>query len=659
MLRAAPMAGAPGGRPPPGPAVAEVLSIAAAAERSAGRSTGWSDEDLLLASCCEAAEAAESDDAAALQRRRLSPPPDAVVDAAWSRADDGSSAGENGSNSGGCLAGLLPQEGFGGSGGSDGPAHDDIVFGELEVEEAFEWDSDDDRGTEDGDGDDGLEEVRRTCDQAAELAATAAEEELWPAADEKQLLAEAASKAPRPAVLCDQGWERLTGTGSATGAAAAKLVQGMLTSFFAPKRSAGGLLTTAANAGPKRQRSIGSYFGLARTSPHSLPSEPLLALEAGSTKAAWLLAPAAPKLQNVASKPAVASEPAAAAVRPCPFYKKMPGTSFTVDAFRFGRIPGCSAYFLTHFHSDHYGGLSRAWRHGPIYCTPPTGRLVVMCLGVDPKWIVGLEENQTAVVQGVEVTMLPANHCPGAAIILFRLPWGDHILHTGDFRACTAMRAYPHLQGVHIKLLYLDTTYCNTRYKFPPQEDVIQFAVQCTRRMLQRSKRLLITVGAYSIGKERVYLALAQALGVKIYVDKRRERVLGALDWPELQAYLTSDASTTPLHVVPIGYLRPPRLKSYLQNYHSFMAILGFRPTGWTYSEKIGARLELIQPQRWGPVTVYGIPYSEHSSCTELKEFVQHFKPEKIIPTVNVSSPASRERMNGLFRQWQNKGLQD
>lgn len=341
--------------------------------------------------------------------------------------------------------------------------------------------------------------------------------------------------------------------------------------------------------------------------------------------------------------------------RICPFYKKIPGTSFTVDAFRYGSVQGCSAYFLSHFHYDHYGGLSKGWSHGPIYCSPITARLVKLCLYVNPSFIHCLELNTEYVIDGVKVTLLEANHCPGAALIHFCLPDGRFYLHTGDFRASKMMQTYPLLLEHRVNVLYLDTTYCNPRYKFPSKKDVLNFVVRVTKNHLKRQPKTLVVVGAYSIGKECVYVAISKELGVKIHANSSRRRILKSFYWPELSSSLCNDGKDTLLHVLPISSLKFETLKDYLTKYtKQFVSVLAFRPTGWTYSEKIGHQLDLIKPNVRGNITIYGVPYSEHSSFTELRDFVQFLRPDKIIPTVNIRDSASRDRMQSYFRQWLN-----
>ncbi|XP_020593099.1 DNA cross-link repair protein SNM1 [Phalaenopsis equestris] len=339
--------------------------------------------------------------------------------------------------------------------------------------------------------------------------------------------------------------------------------------------------------------------------------------------------------------------------RSCPFYKKIPGTSITVDAFRYGAIDGCSAYFLSHFHSDHYGGLNKRWSHGNIYCTNLTARLLKSCLSVNPQYVFSLELNAEHVIEDIKVTLLEANHCPGAALIFFRLKDGKCYLHTGDFRASKSMQLYPLLANNHINLLYLDTTYCNPRYCFPAKDDVLAFVVRTTVKFLSKHPKTLIVVGAYSIGKEPVYLAISQALGVPIYTNPSRRKILQSFGWPELSGKLCSCTESSPLHVLPISCLRHENLKDYLKTCkQQFKTVLAFRPTGWTYSERTASHLDLIIPAMKGDVTIYGVPYSEHSSFTELREFVKFLKPEKIIPTVNVGNYANRAKMQSYFKEW-------
>ena len=54
-------------------------------------------------------------------------------------------------------------------------------------------------------------------------------------------------------------------------------------------------------------------------------------------------------------------------------------TNIIVDDFDF-----CKSYpkntfvhFLTHFHSDHYEGLTPLWDYGPIYCTNITKKFIL------------------------------------------------------------------------------------------------------------------------------------------------------------------------------------------------------------------------------------------------------------------------------------------
>jgi DNA cross-link repair 1A protein len=425
--------------------------------------------------------------------------------------------------------------------------------------------------------------------------------------------------------------------------------------------------------------------------------------------------------------------------RTCPFYKIMPGFFIAVDAFRYGAVKGQHAYFLSHFHSDHYIGLTSTWSHGPIYCSKVTANLVRQQLRVDPKWVVDLDfEKKTDVpgTQGVSVTMISANHCPGSSLFLFEKQSGQgkttklqRVLHCGDFRACQAHLEHPLLKPdvldavsgknrqQKLDVCYLDTTYLNPKYAFPPQQQVIQAcADMCVSlnkvraddtdgwEQMKRERagqgmvkfvrkdsdddnqnpeapkspargRLLVVVGTYSIGKERICVGIAKALKSKIFAPANKQRICAALEDPELDALLTRDPRAAQVHMTPLFEIRADTLDDYLRDYaDTFSRCVGFRPSGWNYRPpnsrftespavqtvlhsqnwKSTFSLKDLNPQRGSTsrASCFGVPYSEHSSFRELTMFCCALRIDRIIPTVNVGSAKSREKMKAWCDRW-------
>ncbi|KAG7386309.1 hypothetical protein PHYPSEUDO_000437 [Phytophthora pseudosyringae] len=355
-----------------------------------------------------------------------------------------------------------------------------------------------------------------------------------------------------------------------------------------------------------------------------------------------------------------------------PDFKCIQGTNppFIVDGFQYACKENSSIYFLTHFHSDHYGGLSKNFDCGIIYCNEITAKLVVQELGVQSKYVHPVGMNTPVIVADVQVTFTDANHCPGSAIILFRLKDGKTYLHTGDFRFHRKMLDYhvlqPHIptgnetidhNGTIVGLkrldgVYLDTTYCDPKYTFPTQQVAVDHALELMDKHFKQ-ERVLFLFGSYTIGKERLFMEVARKFQKKVCVSKTKLKIIETFGWPaEAMQLITTESAVTNLHVVRMQDLQMDNLTVLLAKHRlRFRRIVAFRPTGWTFSGKNPRSISTCCTDPSGKIHVYGIPYSEHSSFAELCEFVQVVNPHSIIPTVNCGSKRKATNQITTLRQ--------
>ncbi|CAM9311201.1 unnamed protein product, partial [Chrysoparadoxa australica] len=336
------------------------------------------------------------------------------------------------------------------------------------------------------------------------------------------------------------------------------------------------------------------------------------------------------------------------------------GLKILVDGFKHA-APSVTAYFLTHFHGDHYTGLTPALAKSlsaPIYCTPVTARLLQRVMGVDESCIQEVSIGNKISVPGGEVQFVDAHHCPGAAmLIITRHSDGKTILHCGDMRYHPAMKE--DFAGLKIDTVYLDTTYAHPRHSFISQEESLAMVREAVDEHTSPDSKTLFMVGAYTIGKERVMLALARHTGAKIYLSPKKKVVLDCLGYSCNDLEHFTDDETEAIHVCSMAfagrlypYFQPDfkKLEDYMRDKgldKVYTRAMVFLPTGFACSKWNAAHSHVVQ----GPLSVKLIPYSEHSSYSELSAFLAVIKPREIVPTVfadEADCRAIRARFNHL-----------
>jgi hypothetical protein len=259
----------------------------------------------------------------------------------------------------------------------------------------------------------------------------------------------------------------------------------------------------------------------------------------------------------------------------------LPYTPIAVDNFKI--VSGVSIFFLTHFHADHYGGLSARFNAGPIYCSEVTRDLVLTKFKINPDIITGLDVGSTysiplAPVQEskttnsdsdqlnqsiettpkgaspspectvVNVTLFPSDHCPGSVMILFESYFGRY-LHTGDFRFNSALvPLYAPIVRNPVDRVFLDATFAAPFWYLPKRNEAIE---QIIALMEQQPSNCEFFFECTMLGCEEIYKRLYQRFKKKIHLDP--EKYDEFLCEPDLENILTAIGSETSVHMCRSG----------------------------------------------------------------------------------------------------------
>ncbi|KAI0263912.1 beta-lactamase-like protein [Gloeopeniophorella convolvens] len=295
-----------------------------------------------------------------------------------------------------------------------------------------------------------------------------------------------------------------------------------------------------------------------------------------------------------------------------PYHGLIPPFPIRVD--QFGAVPQLDAappalHLLSHTHSDHIVGLSAKSFASQIICSADAKEMLLKHEVYGARALVDAELRaevrvgrtfghlkvppvvrdgrveyagsrdllktlplntptriELSASQKITLTLIDANHCPGAVMFLVEGP-DSAVLHTGDFRAepwfLDDMRRNPFLQrylapmfpapatpGSAPLFKTLDTIYLDTACMLSDKE--VPTKADGTRDLVELMALLppttIFFINAWTWGYEEILRAVARAFHSQIHVDRYKHTVFSRLADPFLRSLVTLDASQTRFH---------------------------------------------------------------------------------------------------------------
>ncbi|XP_064299645.1 protein artemis isoform X1 [Phalacrocorax carbo] len=314
------------------------------------------------------------------------------------------------------------------------------------------------------------------------------------------------------------------------------------------------------------------------------------------------------------------------------------------------------AYFLSHCHKDHMKGLRapalKRRLEGSLkvklYCSPVTKELLltswkykfwehhIVALEVETPTQISLVDETSGEKEDIEVTLLPAGHCPGSVMFLFEGENGT-VLYTGDFRLAKGEAARMELlhSGTRVKdiqSVYLDTTFCDPKfYHIPSREECLKGILELVRSWTSLTRYHVVWLNCKAAyGYEYLFINLSEELGIKVHVNK--------LDMfrnmPEILYHVTTDRRTqihACRHPRDDDCFRGNRLPCGMTCQNGTpLHIISIKPSTMWFGERIKKTNVIV---RTGEST-YRACFSFHSSYSEIKDFLSYICPVNVYPNV-------------------------